>query len=66
MSHVMVLHDAMRRGDLERVRALLDDDAHPVNAPSDTDPRRTSSLARAEVPSGCAIAPFPRVGTDSS
>jgi hypothetical protein len=44
LSRVMALHDAVRRGDLERIGALLDEDARLVNAPSDSDPRGTSSL----------------------
>ena len=44
MSTVIVLHDAVKRGDLERIRALLDDDSRLANSPSETDPRATYPL----------------------
>ena len=44
MSRVTVLHGAVKRGDLERARGLLEEDSHLVNARSETDPRGTYPL----------------------
>jgi ankyrin repeat protein len=44
MSTVMMLHDAVKRGDLESIRALLNQDSRLVNSPSETDPRQTYPL----------------------
>ena len=44
MSNVTALHDAVRRGDLERIRALLDQDARLASSRSETDPRETYPL----------------------
>jgi ankyrin repeat protein len=44
MSNVTAVHDAVKRGDLERLRALLDEDARLANSPSETDPRGTYPL----------------------
>ena len=41
---VTELHEAVRRGDVERIRTLLRDDAGLADAVSDTDPRGTSPL----------------------
>jgi ankyrin repeat protein len=44
MSNVVVLHDAVKQGDLECIRALLEVDAHLANSRSETDPRGTYPL----------------------
>jgi ankyrin repeat protein len=44
MSMVTGLHDAVKRGDLERIRALLDEDSRLANSASQTDPRGTYPL----------------------
>jgi len=44
VSKVKVLHDAVKRGDLERIRTLLVEDSRLANAPSETDPRGTYPL----------------------
>ena len=44
MSNVTALHDAVRRGDLERIRALLDQDARLASSRSETDARGTYPL----------------------
>jgi hypothetical protein len=54
MSSVTDLHDAAKRGDLERTRALLDEDASLANARSGTDARGTFPL-HGLTPLGCAI-----------
>ena len=44
MSTVTLLHDAVKRGDLEDIRTLLDDDRRLANSRSETDPRGTYPL----------------------
>jgi ankyrin repeat protein len=44
MSAVSDLHDAVKRGDLEVIRALLEGDARPANSRSETHPRGTYPL----------------------
>jgi ankyrin repeat protein len=44
MSRVTMLHDAVKRDDLERVRMLLEEDSDLANAQSATDPRGTYPL----------------------
>jgi len=44
MSTVTALHDAVKLGDLERIRALLDEDSRLANSQSETDPRQTYPL----------------------
>jgi hypothetical protein len=44
MSNATALHDAVKRGDLERIRALLEEDSRLANSPSETDPRGTYPL----------------------
>ena len=44
MSNVAVLHEAVKRGDLDRIRALLAEDPRLVNSRSETDPRGTYPL----------------------
>ena len=44
MSTVTALHDAVRRGDVERIRALLDEDSGLASSRSETDPRGTYPL----------------------
>jgi ankyrin repeat protein len=44
MSNVTALHDAVKCGDLERLRALLDENSRLANARSETDPRGTYPL----------------------
>ena len=44
MSTGKALHEAVRRGDLERLRALLDEDPRLANSRSETDPRGTCPL----------------------
>ena len=44
MSHLTELHDAVKPGDLERIRALLDNDPGSVNSRSEMDARGTYPL----------------------
>jgi ankyrin repeat protein len=44
MSNVTRLHDAVKRGDVAIVRALLDDDRSLANSVSESDPRLTYPL----------------------
>jgi ankyrin repeat protein len=44
MSSVTVLHDAVKRGDLEDIRTLLDEDPRLANSRSETDSRGTYPL----------------------
>jgi ankyrin repeat protein len=44
MSNVESLHDAVKRGDVERIRALLAADPRLASARSETDPRGTYPL----------------------
>lgn len=67
MSKVRVLHDAVKRGDLERVRTLLDEDSRLANAPSETDPRGTYPLhVAAEFGQAAAAQVLLRYGADVS
>ena len=44
MSKATMLHDAVKRGDLERIRALLEEDPHLANSRGETDVRGTYPL----------------------
>jgi len=67
VSKVRVLHDAVKRGDLERVRTLLDEDSRLANAPSETDPRGTYPLhVAAEFGQAAAAQVLLRYGADVS